>query len=287
MKILKFLSISTVTLILLAPVGCSHKDSTGGRETPQQNKSEDEKQDVADVFVSFKEGRQYMLLGTMEDFDETIYVRDSINLTLPMTIAGKDVSALRKYLLKESIGVSETDPKAVVANWIVIPKTYDNYPTKPVSSVPDYGMNVWVTSSDVDTLYVSQNIVPFSIVNYQYMGGAHGMAALEYVNYYVPESRIIALSDLLTEQGISQLNKKIGKIAKTKDPEIADMLWIEGLPSDNNFYISKDGKLVLSYSEYEAGPYALGCYEVSLFPEELAPYLSDFGQQFFASLRTN
>lgn len=94
----------------------------------------------------------------------------------------------------------------------------------------------------------------------------------------------VIFSDLFDESGRAALEKSISaKMKKEMSGSDNVMYWIEDnemseeislLRSDQNFYFTENGTLVIVYNKYEVAPGSMGCPTFSFTRAEYAPFLS-------------
>jgi hypothetical protein len=104
-----------------------------------------------------------------------------------------------------------------------------------------------------------------------YVGGAHGSATDQYVNYDLSNQAILNLDDMilpakrkaLNELAYAAYQQWIRQTQPGIDSKEYQSLW--PFTVSDNFYLGSNG-LVLQYGEYEIGPYAVG------LPRLVIPY---------------
>lgn len=104
-----------------------------------------------------------------------------------------------------------------------------------------------------------------------YVGGAHGSSAQQYLNFELSTKKILSLDNIVLDNKRKELSEivyqKFQNWVKDTQPEIDfseyEKLWSFQL--SNNFYLAPQG-LVFQYGEYEIGPYVSG------LPRLVVPY---------------
>lgn len=104
---------------------------------------------------------------------------------------------------------------------------------------------------------------------YGYMGGAHGISSMNYVNYDKVAEKILKLEDVLDLTKDEEINKvlndeirkryKIKPGGKLNDPDTESPIYVESLQYSEKFAISKHG-ITFFYDPYEGTPYAYGYF---------------------------
>ncbi|MDU8923351.1 DUF3298 domain-containing protein [Pasteurellaceae bacterium LIM206] len=119
-------------------------------------------------------------------------------------------------------------------------------------------------SRQIETRYIGQrnNIVSFSLFNYRYEGGAHGIMGTKYLNIDVNKQHLLELSDLIAEERQADLKDILWQIYEQRTQaargEGAEPFTPRtNFPISDNFYFSPDG-VVFSYDVYVLGSYAEG-----------------------------
>lgn len=104
-----------------------------------------------------------------------------------------------------------------------------------------------------------------------YVGGAHGSSAQQYINFELNTKKVLNLDNIIQTNMRKELNqlvyKKFEAWVKDSQPD-TDFKEYESLWSfklSNNFYLAPQG-IVFQYGEYEIGPYAAG------LPRLVIPY---------------
>lgn len=119
------------------------------------------------------------------------------------------------------------------------------------------------------------DILSFVISSYTYLGGANGISRKDYYNIDTKENKALELKDLFKENEDykSLINTEINRQIKEQilDETKAYFEGNEGFKSikDNqDFYIDKDGNLVIAFDKYEIAPGYMGHPEFKILKEE-------------------
>ena len=128
----------------------------------------------------------------------------------------------------------------------------------------------------------ASGLLGYSIENYSYTGGAHGMGTQTYLLFSTSTGNLLSLNDFLKPES----RKELEKDAELRFKESMDLRVDANLESsgfwfpDNQFYLPDNFKLQKSgvlfrFEVYEVGPYALGALEFVMPWKEVKPFLQD------------
>ena len=115
-------------------------------------------------------------------------------------------------------------------------------------------------------------IATVAVVSSSYLGGAHGSAHQQYLNFDLKQKRQIQLDEVIVSGQKKALEKAAYQVYQQWVKEIQEVdntaeyeqMWPFELT--DNFYLGTNG-LVLQYAEYEIGPYVVG------LPRLTIPYM--------------
>lgn len=114
------------------------------------------------------------------------------------------------------------------------------------------------------------NILSYVVVHHAFRGGAHGMTAVTAYNFDTKSGKEIQETDFfkngyeekLTKLLTARLPEAVG------GPENMEMLFIQEVEPNDNFYITEDG-VTFIYNHYEIAPYAMGIIKITIPWNEL------------------
>lgn len=192
------------------------------------------------------------------------YVRVSGQGVLPVVISGEQTESVRDSLMRLG-GVAEIDRSSVLP--IVTPgyKMTSLDPLKDAACSTRY--------NQLTVTLVTPRLVVWRDYAYGYLcHSAHGMYTTTYINYSIPQKKIITLSDLFKagyEKGLTDLLRE-----KLKDEEVPLSVPLEevGIPGD--FEITENGVRFV-YPLYEIAPYVEGEVMVDIAGYELSDLLRE------------
>lgn len=121
------------------------------------------------------------------------------------------------------------------------------------------------------SLLNDEKIYSYGINRYVFMGGAHGLTTLNYLNFDLKSGKQIMESDLF-EAGFHEVLTSLLKTRiveqSNEDPNVETIIslddtdyWVDAIKPNNNFYIT-DESLNYVFNPYEIAPYYMGITEV-------------------------
>jgi len=123
------------------------------------------------------------------------------------------------------------------------------------------------------SLLSDESIYSYGINRYVFMGGAHGLNTINYMNFNLKTGKQITESDLFMKNSTPKLTELIKKRIVEQSTEDESMepiknlaktdYWIDAIKPNGNFYIT-DESLNYVFNPYEIGPYYLGITEVRI-----------------------
>ncbi len=128
------------------------------------------------------------------------------------------------------------------------------------------------------SLLSDEIIFSYGINRYVFMGGAHGLNTINYLNFNLKNGKLITESDLFMKNSTKKLTELIKKriVEQSREDESLEPIknlektdyWIDAIKPNGNFYIT-DESLNYVFNPYEIGPYYLGITEVRIPYERL------------------
>lgn len=111
-----------------------------------------------------------------------------------------------------------------------------------------------------------------------YIGGAHGSSAQQYINFELASKKVLNIESILQTGQRKALNDVVHQkfqnwVKETQqevDFKLYENLW--NFKLSDNFYLSPQG-LIFQYAEYEIGPYAVGLPRLTVSYDELQTIL--------------
>lgn len=129
-------------------------------------------------------------------------------------------------------------------------------------------------------LSVVSGIMSYSMEQYVYTGGAHGISNRFYFNYCLKTGKLLHDSDLFVDDATEILMQLLREqlVAQTDELQQVDELYtsyyyVDRIVPNNNFYLSEEG-ITYVFNPYEIAPYAYGATEIFIPKEQLLPILA-------------
>lgn len=196
------------------------------------------------------------------------------NFILPVKINTYDIAPLRNTLI-EYAGV-ESD-----ANGKFMPKISEGLTI--INKDPKLAKPSTEEYVDLNIVCLNSDMAIWECNAYEYMGGAHGIGVLRYINYSIQLNKILTLDDIFVAGFQAKLNKLIRQ--NIKDKHLEELYSDEGIDKieyPETFRITGNG-IEFVYDPYEIGPYSSGFIKVELYAWELidAGLLKTFAKDLF------
>lgn len=190
--------------------------------------------------------------------------------TFTLYVENDGFNALQNSFNEQHFGINDDDYTEILS-WAI-----DHYTTDS-SSFWGYYSSIEAEMSRCDS-----NIVSLRITYSDYTGGAHGMYAYAGETYDTKTGQLLYLDDIIADvEGFYPL--AVDYIIDALYAEYEDGLFSDYqtqvsssiVPgSEPNWYLSGSG-IVISFSPYEVGPYAMGAPEVTLPYETFGEYIKE------------
>lgn len=198
--------------------------------------------------------------------EQTYFEEGQVNyfISIPKTgFEWLDNLVIRKLWLDYSPEDAKQDPDKVTGNEKAqLLKAFEKDFNDSLAEVRDGPVSGMEVSAELRYLGQRDNIVSFSVFNYSFSGGAHGLFATTYINIDVDKKSIITLDKLMTKANQTKakallwdaylLESPVDENGK-REPFTAKA----DFDISNQFYFTNDG-IVFSYAPYELGPFADG-----------------------------
>lgn len=144
-----------------------------------------------------------------------------------------------------------------------------------VKEIPEDNNIPYDLFSVFEVLYYEKDFISILFYDYEFTGGAHGITYLYSYNYDLYQRKIITFDDIFFGDYLKEISKFC--IEELTKRDISEEEWIyEGAaPTPENYSIYnflKDG-ILISFSEYQVGPYAIGIQQVYIEFANLKKYI--------------
>lgn len=139
---------------------------------------------------------------------------------------------------------------------------------------------VWYSNAKLKVVHQNQAIISMAYYMDDFTGGAHGMHATSFTNYWQKTAKLINIKELFNDENAKALNilaEFAFRKSKGLSPE-ADLdsagFWFKDNVFDlnDNFKITEEG-ITWLFNPYEVAPYAAGIIEVFLPKNDFMPLL--------------
>lgn len=128
----------------------------------------------------------------------------------------------------------------------------------------------------------SEDILSIVVDTYIFTGGAHGSSRRDYYNIDIDKNQTIQLSDLfkdgsdfksiINDQINNEINRQIKDEAKSYFTDDEKFVTID---DSHDFYIDKDGSIVITFQPYDITPWYMGHPEFKIPNKSIAHILKD------------
>ena len=231
------------------------------------------------VFKEYKAEKTYQLVGSAELFGDEVdaVFTNRVNIFMPERLAGYDTEALRDTIMAHAVGLQEGDVTERIEAWVNDTELVFE-PVKLIKPDANSSARVLFDELSAEIQSFTPKLLVYAIKDYWYLGGAHPCTTMHYINYYIPEQRVLTLNDFFKPGTEEAVFERIKEQLLEDYPD--ETFWMDGLPAAGNFKIEND-KIVFCYGLYEAGPYVMGLVEVGVYPGKLRDCITPFAKQFF------
>lgn len=229
--------------------------------------------------------KSYVLRGSAADFDadSDLIMQCRANLILPRGIYGHEIDSLRNAILCVAFDSVKPDLDATIISAFTRAASEPGYLPVDTTVAAEYYDGAFMAESDIASLTAKTASFAITVSSYA-PRAAHGDYFTRYVNYDMAENRLIALSDLITEDGLKALPKMLRRNAYQMRAFIGGTD-LKALPSDNNFYINTAGDIVFAYQPYEIASYAQGEIQIPIAPDQISDLLTPYATALLLSPR--
>ena len=233
--------------------------------------------DAQMAFDTYAVGRCFALEGSAKVFqqDSDLTYADSVSLILPLRLQNCNVQPLRDTITSYALGVTGKPILPSINEYIERSAQQVGFKTKPVNS---RAAAIMAPSFDIVSgfvAYMSPEVLVYCVrTESQRAGAAHGMTVRRYINYLLRgQGKVLTLTSLFTPEGLKQLPDRIAEQALSLS-DIIGPTSVDGLPANDNFYLSSEGEIVFSYQPYEIASYAQGTIDIPFYPYELSDLMT-------------
>jgi len=149
---------------------------------------------------------------------------------------------------------------------------YKGFEEDFIADSTDFGASYnWQMITKNKIIYTNDKILSFAVESFFYSGGAHGNTIKTTYVFDFENKKIIHSNELFKPESCTAIID-LQKTALLKDKRNTELIDLEGLHCENNFYLTKDG-IYFHYDQYEIASYAEGPIDIFISVEEIKPYL--------------
>lgn len=262
---MKIKHLSLVLLVACAFVACVNKYNSEEEELKEEM-----------TFIEYTDSCFYE--GYYEDWGKWSY-SIYISLEIPEKICGKNANILRDSISYYALDTIGDYPKVIKDylrsskdNWIEVSQLRE---TDEVSDDIDFGLS-WseMISGEVEVL--NSQLIVYRIYKEVFLGGNHPHYSVMYLNYYLPEDKVLSISDLFNYGSEWDICRLITLAAQNNEEEF---YMYEAINHYSDFCIDKDNNVVFLYPPYDIAPGYLGTVCISVKAQDLEPYLTPLGEK--------
>lgn len=213
----------------------------------------------------------------------------SMAVLSPMESGNSFVSdSLRKIMLKafDNSGYQGNNPDSVLSrNARLFKRDYLNGNLELYKQMPDAGALNWQLLRFMHIITNGNYILCFSILNYAFTGGAHGLETLEYLNINLRTGSILKLGDILAEGRKGELGLLLTRKLKHMNqmPGSGKLTengyFVDEIQPNENFYLTPEG-IGFLYNHYDIAPYSFGSTDIFLTADEVKDIIRPFTNGF-------
>lgn len=127
-----------------------------------------------------------------------------------------------------------------------------------------------------------EDILSIVVDTYIFTGGAHGSSRRDYYNVHIDKNQTVQISDLFEEGSNfkSVINDEIKKEIKRQIADEAKSYFTDSkkfvtIDDSHDFYIDKDGSIVITFQPYDITPWYMGHPEFKIPNKSIAHILKD------------
>ena len=179
-------------------------------------------------------------------------------------------SAITGMLFGEDYMSLEPDAAATAyADSLIEEYRAENLPMLDMEELAGAQMS-WDDITEGKIAYTKDNMLSYIADKYMYRGGAHGMSSRYACNFDLRTGKQISEEDFFRKGYDGELTALLTSHLEESlpSPEDMDMLFVQEIEPNGNFYLSDKGVTYI-YNHYEIAPYSMGIIEVTVLWDEL------------------
>ncbi len=198
--------------------------------------------------------------------------------TVAYFVEKTDKYSIEVYIPKMYDAVNQEYAKDFNLQMEEMAKERKKYYQRMVKEITDDDIMPYQFHYSFEIVYSERDFISILFYSYEYLGGAHGITPLYSYNYDFYLRKIITLDDLFYGNYLKEISRIC--IDELKNMNISDDDWIsEGAspkPENYSVYNFLEDGVVITFSQYQVGPYAIGTPQVYIELDRLKKYLKQF-----------
>lgn len=223
---------------------------------------------------------------------DTFYLTLTTTMQFPEKLGDVDVKVLQDSVLTMLYGngAGNMSPKDAIDKFLTDVAPYKLGTTTPVDTIPDNtdGLRCLYAARMGEIQEVTPLYLTYTILNTEYMGGAHPMTYTRSFTYTIGKGRVLTYGNMFTQGSESALAKAVRETIADQSGVTPDKLTDAGFFS-NDIQPSRsvsvqEGAIVFHYNPYEIAPYAMGPINVAIPAFQLRDSLTPLAKSLFPGI---
>lgn len=204
--------------------------------------------------------------------EELPQITISYNVTLPEGLTPEQQKAIEQ-LVMEKLPVKPVDGKCVGAGFADTPLS----PMTPEIQAKIEAMNAsgerpqsmnWEESAMVVPYDEVDGVAVLMMYDSTYLGGAHGITSVDYINYSLKENRELKLTEFVDLSSAAAQKAMSRHLTRLFEKEYGVKPTVEAVEASPVWRVDPQG-ITFIYQSYELGPYSLGQPELTVTYSDL------------------
>jgi hypothetical protein len=235
-------------------------------------------------FVEFSDTTILDIPSFTAAFGKPSYGTVSASGIFPVSLGGADIRELQDSIMSVAFGnVAPTIAEAFAKYVAAADFGDEEEPTalKPAKLplATDSTMSDITTTISVKSLTADFAAFAVDIFSYSH-GAAHGYYGVNYVNYYIPQRKVLTADNIFDSKYRAELLTIISQAATDQYSVVDTSVDASAIESFKNFYV-EPGSITFVYQPYEIAPFAAGIISVKVDTYLIYDYLSPLGKEIF------
>ncbi len=218
---------------------------------------------------------------------DSIKVHDSLSVNEMLTAefeAGvllfptlTDMTLLDSIYAKEQLNLNQYDRQSLTRALRDSEQNYYNETKKNAEEYSPTFHQTWNRASDMDLVSNEDGLMTIKYSGSGYTGGAHGYYYEFYKVFDLATNKTLQLKDIVENRDEEVWNEILKDNFLKEDLERgqADMLLVQEIPLNDNFYLDRE-HLYFLYNQYEIAAYAAGPILIKVPLKDIKPFLTKY-----------